>query len=235
MIGPSDHRADPLAASHRDELSAPDDGPSAVSAKVTVVTGRNVDVSEHFRTHAAQKLANVGRLDDRAVKYTIELFHESNPRQSKVCQRVEIAITGPGPTLRAEGSGPDFYVALAAALAKLHVRQRRNRDRRRVRHGCRHPQPLAEATVRPATQEGEPADTLVSALGGDPAAVTRGHRADGGPEFRLPRSSGDLSADWRAAEAAVRAAATDDQRAAVRLRMESLAERQHRVTGTVTG
>jgi ribosomal subunit interface protein len=148
MIGPSDHRADPLAAADRDELSAPDDGPSAFSAKAIVVTGRNVGVPEHFRTHAAQKLANVGRLDDRAVKYTIELFHESNPRQSKVCQRVEIAITGPGPTLRAEGSGPDFYVALAAALAKLHVRQRRNRDRRRVRHGRRHPQPLPEASWR---------------------------------------------------------------------------------------
>jgi hypothetical protein len=52
----------------------------------------------------AQKLAYVDRLDDRAVKYMIELFHESNPRHSKICQRVEIAVTGPGPTLRAEGS-----------------------------------------------------------------------------------------------------------------------------------
>jgi hypothetical protein len=51
----------------------------------------------------------------------------------------------------------------------------------------------------------------------------------------LPRSTGDLSADWRAAEAAVQAAATDDQRASVRLRMTSLAERQRRATGAMAG
>jgi hypothetical protein len=59
-------------------------------------------------------------------------------------------------------------------------------------------------------------------------AITDGDQSDVGPEFRLPRSTGDLSADWRAAEAAVRAAGTDDQRASVRLRMTSLAERQRR-------
>jgi ribosomal subunit interface protein len=151
MIGPSEHRTDPLAVSQGDELSAPDDA-SAI-ANVIEVIGRNVEVPEHFRTHTAHKLANIDRLDDRAVKYTVELFHESNPRQSKACQRVEIAITGPGPTLRAEGSGPDFYVALAAALTKLHDRQRRDRDRRRVRRGRRHPQLFPETTVRPTAPE----------------------------------------------------------------------------------
>jgi ribosomal subunit interface protein len=225
MIGPSEHRTDPLAVSQGDELSAPDDA-SAI-ANVIEVIGRNVEVPEHFRTHTAHKLANIDRLDDRAVKYTVELFHESNPRQSKACQRVEIAITGPGPTLRAEGSGPDFYVALAAALTKLHDRQRRDRDRRRVRRGRRHPQLFPETTVRPTAPKGEPGGTPVSA-GGNRGAVTDGDQSDVGPEFRLPRSTADLSADWRAADAAVRTAATDDQHASVRLRMTSLAERQRR-------
>jgi hypothetical protein len=48
----------------------------------------------------------------------------------------------------------------------------------------------------------------------------------GPPEFRLPRSTGNLAADWRAAQRALLAATTDEQRAAVQLRMESLAERQ---------
>jgi len=227
MIGPLEHRTDPLAVSRREELPAPADDTSAI-AKVIEVIGHNVEVPEHFRTHTAHKLANADRLDDRAVKYTVELFHESNPRQSKACRRVEIAITGPGPTLRAEGSGPDFYVALAAALTKLHERQRRNRDRRRVRRGRRHPQLFHETTtVHPTAPKGKPRGTPVSA-GGNQGAITDGDQADVGLEFRLPRSTGDLSADWRAAEAAVRAAATDDQRASVRLRMTSLAERQRR-------
>jgi ribosome-associated translation inhibitor RaiA len=103
MIGPSEHRTDPLAVSQGDELSAPDDA-SAI-ANVIEVIGRNVEVPEHFRTHTAHKLANIDRLDDRAVKYTVELFHESNPRQSKACQRVEIAspVRVPRYGLRAAG------------------------------------------------------------------------------------------------------------------------------------
>jgi hypothetical protein len=46
------------------------------------------------------------------------------------------------------------------------------------------------------------------------------------PEFRLPRSTGNLAADWLAAQLAFVAATTDEQRAAVRLRVESLTERQ---------
>ncbi len=46
------------------------------------------------------------------------------------------------------------------------------------------------------------------------------------PVFRLPRSTGDLSADWAAARHARYSATTDAQRAAVALRMESLTERQ---------
>jgi hypothetical protein len=55
------------------------------------------------------------------------------------------------------------------------------------------------------------------------AAAIRAHRP---PAFRLPRSTGDLAADWREARLALLAATTGDQRGAVQLRMESLAERQ---------
>lgn len=44
-------------------------------------------------------------------------------------------------------------------------------------------------------------------------------------DWRLPRSTGDLQADMRAADLARRTARTDAQRAAVAVRMESL---QHR-------
>lgn len=47
-----------------------------------------------------------------------------------------------------------------------------------------------------------------------------------GLEFRLPRATGNLAADWTAARTAEHTATTDAQRAAVRLRIESLTERQ---------
>lgn len=56
--------------------------------------------------------------------------------------------------------------------------------------------------------------------------LAAGIRGQSPPEFRLPRSTGNLAADCAAARLALLAATTDEQRAAVRLRMESLAERQ---------
>lgn len=44
--------------------------------------------------------------------------------------------------------------------------------------------------------------------------------------WRLPRSTGDLAADWMAAAIALRTATTEDQRAAVRVRTADLAARQ---------
>lgn len=45
-------------------------------------------------------------------------------------------------------------------------------------------------------------------------------------EFRLPRSTGNLRADWRAARRAEATATTDAQRGAVRLRIRSLNDRE---------
>ena len=61
---------------------------------------------------------------------------------AKLCQRVEITGTGNGPVVRAEARGPDFYAALAAALAKLRTRLHRSH----VHHGHRTPTSVAEAT-----------------------------------------------------------------------------------------
>jgi hypothetical protein len=74
---------------------------------------------------------------------------------------------------------------------------------------------LAEGIRAPA------APTVTSSLG-----LLQVSWDPGPPEFRLPRSTGDLAADWRAARIALAAAETDEQRVAVRLRMESLEERQ---------
>lgn len=98
-----------------------------------VVTGRNVEVPEHFRIHVAEKVARLERYDHKIVGLEVELFHEPNRRQSKSCQRVEITGRGCGSSVaRAEACGPDFYSALDTAVSKLDGRLRRSHDRRRV-------------------------------------------------------------------------------------------------------
>jgi ribosomal subunit interface protein len=97
-----------------------------------VVTGRNVEVPEHFRVHVAEKVERLERYDHKIVGLEVELFHERNRRQLKNCQRVEITGRGCGPVARAEASAHDFYAALDAAVAKLEARLRRSHDRRRI-------------------------------------------------------------------------------------------------------
>ncbi len=98
-----------------------------------VVTGRNVEVPEHFRVHVAEKVARLERYDHKIVGLEVELFHERNRRQLKNCQRVEITGRGgTGSVARAEACAQDFYAALDAAVAKLEARLRRSHDRRRL-------------------------------------------------------------------------------------------------------
>ncbi len=98
-----------------------------------VVTGRNVEVPDHFREHIAEKVARLERYDHKIVGLEVELFHERNRRQLKSCQRVEITGRGcPGAVARAEACAQDFYAALDAAVAKLEARMRRLHDRRRI-------------------------------------------------------------------------------------------------------
>jgi len=96
------------------------------------VTGRNVEVPDHFRVHVVEKVARLERYDHKILGLEVELFHERNRRQLKSCQRVEITGRGCGPVARAEACAQDFYAALDAAVAKLEARLRRSHDRRRV-------------------------------------------------------------------------------------------------------
>ncbi len=109
-----------------------------------VVKGRNVEVPEHFRVHVQDKLSLAERLDPRVYHVDVELFHEKNPRQAAVCQRVEITVRGKGPVVRAEATADTFYAALDAATQKLEGRLRRTHDRRRVHHGSRTPASAGE-------------------------------------------------------------------------------------------
>ena len=104
-----------------------------------VVTGRNVEVPEHYRTKVADKLTRIERYDSKIVRAEIELSHETNRRQSKVCQKVEITLVTKGPAVRAEAKAENFYAALEQAMDKLENRARRAADRRHHRQHARTP------------------------------------------------------------------------------------------------
>ncbi len=98
-----------------------------------VVTGRNVEVPDHFREHITDKTDRLERYDGKIVALEVELFHERNRRQMKHCQRIEITGRGGcGTVARAEACAQDFYSALDQAVAKLEARLRRSHDRRRI-------------------------------------------------------------------------------------------------------
>jgi len=111
-----------------------------------VVRGRNVEVPDHYRQHVADTLARVERYAHHILRADVELYHEKNPRQSDICQRVEITCRVKGPVVRAEACAADFYKALDLAVERLERRFRQAADRRRIHHGRHTPKSVAVAT-----------------------------------------------------------------------------------------
>lgn len=155
-----------------------------------VVTGRNVEVPDHFRVHVTDKVGRLERYDHKLMGMHVELFHEPNRRQLKTCQRVEITGRGGcGSVARAEATAKDFYAALDQAIAKLEGRLRRSHDRRRL--GARRVRAMAGRAAGPGD---EFSDALSDVLTADDVMIpsprlheehlddpggTDGHRVDG--------------------------------------------------------
>lgn len=97
--------------------------------------GRNVGITEQFRSYAEEKADRVANLADRALALEIRLcrHHETNGTAGD--DRVEMTLIGPGPVVRAEAGGADKFAAFDAALAKLLERVRRAKDRKKVHRG----------------------------------------------------------------------------------------------------
>jgi ribosomal subunit interface protein len=150
-----------------------------------VVKGRNVEVPDHFRERVAEKLAPSERFDPRVMRLDVELMHEKNPRQSSLCQRVEITCYSKGPVIRAEASAADFYAALDSAATRLEARLRKAHDRRRVSHGRHTPASVAEATASLPTDLPELSlsrNGSSAATAGEPVALTGRGEPDGPAE-----------------------------------------------------
>ncbi len=148
-----------------------------------VVKGRNVEVPEHFRVHVAEKLNRSERYDPKIIRVDVELSHETNRRQSKTCQRVQITLASRGPAVRAEASADSFYAALDSAVTKLEARLRRSADRRHDHQHSRTPIAAVAASPEEILGGGAP---LVNAAGSPSTngaatntAVLEGQEVDG--------------------------------------------------------
>lgn len=97
--------------------------------------GRNVGITDSFRSYVEEKSDRVANLADRALALEIRLcrHHETNGTAGD--DRVEMTLIGPGPVVRAEADGADKFAAFDAALGKLMERIRRAKDRRKLHRG----------------------------------------------------------------------------------------------------
>ena len=99
------------------------------NAQVTI-TGRNVEVPEHFQERVSEKLAKIERLDPTLTFFHVELQHEPNPRRESEAERLQITATGKGHIARAEAKEDSFYAALETALGKMERSLRKVKVRR---------------------------------------------------------------------------------------------------------
>ncbi|MDY3127488.1 MAG: ribosome-associated translation inhibitor RaiA [Corynebacterium sp.] len=104
-------------------------GQKVTTAQVAI-TGRNVEVPEHFAERVQSKLAKIERLDPTLTFFHVELQHEPNPRRDSESDRVQITATGKGHIARAEAKEDSFYAALETALGKMERSLRKVKVRR---------------------------------------------------------------------------------------------------------
>lgn len=113
-----------------------------------IMSGRNVEIPDHFRVYMSSKLARFEHFDNSIFRFEVILYHEPNPRQAKSAEIVEITGRGKGPVVRAQAAGENFYAASELAFEKLHKRLRRAKSRKRIRKdGMHRPTSLAEAAA----------------------------------------------------------------------------------------
>ncbi|MBC2682096.1 ribosome hibernation-promoting factor, HPF/YfiA family [Corynebacterium anserum] len=112
------------------------------------ITGRNVEVPEHFAERVHGKLAKIERLDPTLTFFHVELQHEPNPRRSDESDRIQITATGKGHIARAEAKEDSFYAALEVAIGRMERSLRKVKARRKIsRSGHRAPVGIGEATA----------------------------------------------------------------------------------------
>ncbi|WP_342319170.1 ribosome hibernation-promoting factor, HPF/YfiA family [Corynebacterium mayonis] len=141
------------------------------AAQVTI-TGRNVEVPEHFQDRVNTKLAKIEKLDPTLTFFHVELLHEPNPRREAQAQRIQITATGKGHLARAEAREDSFYAALESAVGKLERSLRKVKVRREIsRSGHRAPKSTGEIAAELEAEAREARAREVEEQDADPYAA----------------------------------------------------------------
>ncbi len=127
-----------------------------------VVTGRHCEITERFRSHAAEKLARLEKHDHRIMRVHVEVDCEPNPRQHDRAIHVELTAFSKGPVIRAEAASDDKMAALDLALDKMAAQMRRAADRRRVHRGRHTPVSVGQALADVPVEEAPATDADLS-------------------------------------------------------------------------
>ena len=154
--------------------SADDRNQEALSPEAQVtITGRNVEVPEHFQERVNGKLAKIEKLDPTLTFFHVELQHEPNPRREAQANRIQITATGKGHLARADAKEDSFYAALESAVGKMERSLRKVKVRREISMGG-HRKPkstgeiaaelAAEAAQARAQAEEAPADPYANTV-----------------------------------------------------------------------
>ena len=135
-------------------MTTPADKNNVLSPDVKVnITGRNVQVPDHFAERVHSKLAKIARLDPTLTFFHVELQHEPNPRRADESDKIQITATGKGHIARAEAKEDSFYAALETALSRMERSLRKVKARRKIsRSGHRTPMPTDQVAVELAAQ-----------------------------------------------------------------------------------
>ena len=131
-------------------MTTPAEKDEAVTPQAQVhLTGRNVDIPDHFADRVNAKLAKIERLDPTLTSFHVELLHEPNPRRADRADRIQITASGKGHIARAEAKEDSFYAALESAIGRMERSLRKVKVRRQIsRSGHRTPISVGEATAQ---------------------------------------------------------------------------------------
>lgn len=132
------------------------------------ITGRNVEVPQHFAERVNARLAKIERLDPTLTSFHVELQHEPNPRRADESDRIQITASGKGHLARAEAKEDSFYAALEVAIGRMERSLRKVKARRKIAlSGHRTPISVGEATAA-LVEEAKPQEEAVGKYDVDP-------------------------------------------------------------------
>lgn len=126
------------------------------------IVARHVDVTDRFKVYVDEKSGKILQFDAKAQELHVAVSRHHAGKGLAGRDRVDLTLTCPGHTFRAEADGSDKYAAFDAAFHHLINQMRKAKDKAKVHRGGNH-RPLSvheasahdfrEVDIQPASAE----------------------------------------------------------------------------------